>query len=240
MFAFLSQGPAAVGALQALLRRAVSPAGAGGLARFLAACVTSDHAGRGLESLALDLLERGADPYANSPAGDPPLALAVRLGWLRVVERLVAYGVNLDARDSHGMTALHLAAALGRESALKSLIAQGADPDMRAADGQTPLGVALSVGPPRSRRLARLARLAAAGSSAATVGPALRRDRRRSGCGASPARPGLAGRCDGLQVAPRCCVPPAAVIAPSSICCSRAVRIRVSPRVRARRRCPPR
>jgi len=146
MFAFLSQGPAAVGALQALLRRAVSPAGAGGLARFLAACVTSDHAGRGLESLALDLLERGADPYANSPAGDPPLALAVRLGWLRVVDRLVAYGVNLDARDSHGMTALHLAAALGRESALKSLIAQGADPEMRAADGQTPLGVALSSG----------------------------------------------------------------------------------------------
>ncbi|BCT92302.1 hypothetical protein LYSHEL_13260 [Lysobacter helvus] len=146
MFALLAQGPAAAGAVQALLRRAVSPAGAGGLARFLGGCVASDHAGRGLEQLALDLLERGADPYAPSPAGDPPLALAVRLGWLRVVERLVAHGVDLDARDSHGMTALHLAAALGRESALKSLIAQGANPDMRAADGQTPLGVALSSG----------------------------------------------------------------------------------------------
>jgi ankyrin repeat protein len=146
MFALLAQGPAAVGALQALLRRAVSPAGAGGFARFLGACVASDHAGRGLEQLAIDLLERGADAWAPSSAGDPPLALAVRLGWLRVVERLVAQGVDLDARDSHGMTALHLAAALGRESALKALIAHGADPDMRAADGQTPLGVALSSG----------------------------------------------------------------------------------------------
>lgn len=146
MFALLAQGPVAASAVQALLRRAVSPAGRGGLAIFLAACVQSDHAGRGLEQLAVELLERGADAWAPSPAGDPPLALAVRLGWLRVVERVVAQGVDLNARDSHGMTALHLAAALGREAALKALIAQGADPDMRAADGQTPLGVALSSG----------------------------------------------------------------------------------------------
>ena len=87
MFALLAQGPVAASAVQALLRRAVSPAGSGGLARFLAACVQSDHAGRGLEQLAMELLERGADAWAPSPAGDPPLALAVRLGWLRVVER---------------------------------------------------------------------------------------------------------------------------------------------------------
>ena len=79
-------------------------------------------------------------------AGDPPLALTVRLGWLRVLQRLVAHGVDLDARDSHGMTALHLAAALGREAALKALVLHGASPDVRAADGQTPLGVALSAG----------------------------------------------------------------------------------------------
>jgi len=55
-------------------------------------------------------------------------------------------GVDLEARDSHGMTALHLAAALGREVLLKLLVAQGASPQTRAADGQTPLGVALSAG----------------------------------------------------------------------------------------------
>jgi len=146
VFALLSRGPAALPALQALLRRGVSPAGMGGLARFLAACSASDQAARGLEHCALELLERGADPFAPSLAGDPPLALAVRLGWTRLVERLLAVGVDLDARDSHGMSALHLSAALGREAMLKKLVAHGAAPDLLAADGQTPLGVALASG----------------------------------------------------------------------------------------------
>ncbi len=138
--------PGALASLQVLLRRAASPAGAGGLARFLGACAGGDHAARGFERFAMELLDRGADPYAASPSGDPPLALAVRLGWMRLAQRLIACGVHLDARDSHGMSALHLAAALGRESALKSLVAHGANPDVRAADGQTPLGVALASG----------------------------------------------------------------------------------------------
>jgi len=146
LFALLTRGPTALPALQALLRRGVSPAGSGGLARFLAACSASEQAARGLEYFALDLLERGADPFAPSPAGDPPLALAVRLGWSRLVDRLLAIGVSLDGRDSHGMSALHLAAALGREAMLKQLVAYGAAPDVLAADGQTPLGVALSSG----------------------------------------------------------------------------------------------
>src|SRR5688572_17943231 len=146
LFALLARGPTALPALQALLRRGVSPAGAGGLGRFLAACSASEQAARGLEFFALELLERGADPFAPSPAGDPPLALSVRLGWSRLVDRLLAIGVSLDARDSHGMSPLHLAAALGREAMLKKLVAYGAAPDLLAADGQTPLGVALSSG----------------------------------------------------------------------------------------------
>ncbi len=146
VFALLARGPAAVSALQLLLRHGASPAGVGGLARFLDACVTEDQGARGLEDCTLDLLSRGADPYAPSPAGDPPLALAVRLGWQRLLERLLDHGVDLDARDSRGMSALHLAAALGREAALKRLVMHGASPQVRAADGQTPLGVALSAG----------------------------------------------------------------------------------------------
>lgn len=138
--------PGALASLQALLRRGASPAGAGGLARFLGACAAGDHGARGFERTALELLDRGADPYARSPAGDPPLAVAVRLGWMRLAHRLIACGVDLDARDSRGMSALHLAAALGRETALKALVAHGANPEVRAADGQTPLGVALSSG----------------------------------------------------------------------------------------------
>ena len=146
LFAQLAQGAAGVPAVSALLRRAASPAGAGGLARFLAGCAADDQASRGLEQLALDLLERGADPFAPSPQGDPALSLAVRLGWQRLLDRLLDIGVDREARDSHGMTALHLAAVLGREAALKQLIAKGASPDARAADGQTPLGVALACG----------------------------------------------------------------------------------------------
>ena len=146
MFGWLAEGPTAAPSIQTLLRRAVSPAGAGGLARFLAACVTADRADRGLEKLALELLERGADPFAATASGDPPLTLAVRLGWTQLIARLVEIGVAMDVRDQHGMTALHLAAALRREPILKQLILHGASPDVRAADGQTPLGVALSSG----------------------------------------------------------------------------------------------
>jgi len=144
--ALLDQGGDAAATIQVLLRHGASPAGAGGLARFLSACAQRDEAARGNEQLALELSAQGADPFAPSAAGDPPLSLAVRLGWLRLLDALLDAGVDREARDSHGMTALHLAAALGRESALRRLVAQGASPDARAADGQTPLGVALASG----------------------------------------------------------------------------------------------
>ncbi|TXH70070.1 MAG: hypothetical protein E6Q88_08675 [Lysobacteraceae bacterium] len=146
MFAWLAQGPSAAAAILCLLRHGVSPAGGGGLARFLAACVADDRAERSLERLTLELLDRGADPFASSTSGGPPLTLAVRLGWQQLIARLIAIGVALDARDQHGMTALHLAAALRREAIIKQLILHGASPNVRAADGQTPLGVALSSG----------------------------------------------------------------------------------------------
>ena len=145
-FRLLGRGPAALPALQALLRHGASPAGAGGLARFLAAGVAGDQAGRALEQAALDLLAQGVDPFAPSPAGDPALSLAVHLGWDRLIERLLGIGVDADARDARGMTALHLAAALAREDVLKTLVRHGAATDMRAQDGQTPLGVALASG----------------------------------------------------------------------------------------------
>src|SRR5690606_19221237 len=131
-----------------LFARGASPAGAGGLAAYLDACLAAarDGGGERGEAFAQELLDRGADPFAASAAGDPPVALAVRLRWPRLLRRLIACGVDLDARDSHGMSALHLAAALAREDELKQLIAAGAAPDRRAADGQTPLGVALAAG----------------------------------------------------------------------------------------------
>src|SRR5690606_38593084 len=103
MSALLARGGEAAAAIQQLLRHGASPAGAGGLARFLAACVSRDEAARGHEQLALELFGAGADPFLASPSGDPPLSLAVRLGWLRLLEALLEAGVDREARDSHGM-----------------------------------------------------------------------------------------------------------------------------------------
>ena len=141
----LAQGIAGIDILRALFAHGGSPAGRGGLARFLAAGTASAASAAG-EKFAIELLERGAAPFGPSAAGDPPLALAVRLRWNALLRRLLACGVDMDARDGRGMTALHLAAALGCEDALRALLAAGASPDRRAADGQTPLGVVLAAG----------------------------------------------------------------------------------------------
>ncbi|NDK40204.1 hypothetical protein DT603_15300 [Pseudoxanthomonas gei] len=146
LFALLARGPEALPVLRALLQRGVSPAGAGGLSRFLAASLHGNPSMQGAEAFALEMLERGADPFAPTQADDPALSLAVRLGWSRLIDRLLDLGVDREARDGHGMSALHLATALGREVVLKQLIAKGASPHARAADGQTPLGVALASG----------------------------------------------------------------------------------------------
>ena len=146
VFALLARGPDAMPVLRVLLQRGVSPAGAGGLSRFLAASLQGNPQLQGAEAFALELLERGADPFASTQADDPSLSLAVRLGWSGLIDRLLDLGVDREARDGHGMSALHLATALGRETVLKQLIANGASPHARAADGQTPLGVALASG----------------------------------------------------------------------------------------------
>jgi ankyrin repeat protein len=144
LFVLLGRGPAARPAARRLLESGVSPAGRGGLARFMAACVATNDTTQ--EAFALELLERGADPFGPSRAGDPPMSLAVRLGWMWLLARLLQAGVGLDGRDSRGMSALHLAAALGRVDAVRQLVAHGACPDLRATDGQTPLGAALASG----------------------------------------------------------------------------------------------
>lgn len=146
----LAQGPSALPSLRVLLASPVGVGGRGLLARWLAACQAAGDTSLSAQTVALDLIARGADSFsadaASSRAGDPPLTLAVRLGWQRVVETLLASGAWTEQRDSHGMTALHLAAALGRLPVLAPLLRHGASPLARAADGQTALGIALASG----------------------------------------------------------------------------------------------
>lgn len=146
LFACLAQGQKGAACIHVYLKHGHSPAGVGGLARFLSACLDDNVMSRELEQLGYELYLAGADPFGTSLKGDPPLSLAIRLGWLYLTEQLLACGVDRQARDSRGMSALHLAAALGKEAALKLLVKFGSDPNARAADGQTPLGVALACG----------------------------------------------------------------------------------------------
>lgn len=143
--AALARGEAGIPALEQLFAHRGSPAGASGLARFLAAC-RSDQASPNAEAFAIELLERGADPFGTSPNSEPTLLLAVQLGWLALARRLLALGVAADACDARGHGPLHAAATRGNLAAVKLLIAAGATPDRRAGDGQTPLGLALSSG----------------------------------------------------------------------------------------------
>lgn len=145
-FVLLDMGARGLPVLQLLSERGVSLAGRGGLARWLVACQGQEQQAQALEAFALEQLDRGLDSYGSSPAGDPPLSLAVRLGWLQLAERLLQRGADREARDSRNLTALHLATALGRESAIKLLVRYGASPQARTPDGQTPLGVALAKG----------------------------------------------------------------------------------------------
>ncbi|MFH2079480.1 MAG: ankyrin repeat domain-containing protein [Pseudomonadota bacterium] len=139
----LDRGGLACAALQRLLDRGQPVGGRGGLARWLQACLAGEHVSRGHENFAMALLERGADAFGGAPA-DPPLGLAIRLGWLRLARALLTAGANPNDRDGHGHTPLHAAAALGREGALQLLVRHGASPALCAPDGQTPLGLALA------------------------------------------------------------------------------------------------
>ena len=146
LFRLLDQGGSRQAAVQRLLDHGQASAGCGGLARFLSACESGDHTSRGSEQTALALLERGADAFGVAPGQDAPLLLALRLGWQRLLDALLAQGADPNVRDSRGHTALHVAAALGREGALRALIRAGALPQARSPDGQTALGTALAAG----------------------------------------------------------------------------------------------
>jgi ankyrin repeat protein len=140
-----SGGRGALG-VQRLLEHGQPVGGRGGLAAYLAGCAAGDYTARSHEHHPLAQLERGADAFGAADGHDSPRAQAIRLGWLRLADALLATGVDPNGRDARGYTPLHLAASLGREGAVRRLIRQGALPQARSPDGQTALGLALAAG----------------------------------------------------------------------------------------------
>ena len=129
--------------LRALLAKGQTPQGSGALARWLAANPREPSRGG---AIAMQLLERGADPFGAAPGGDRALGLAAQLPCLPVLDALLQRGADPAQRDARGYTPLHLAVARGQEAVIKRLVRHGAPADARAADGQTPHGAALARG----------------------------------------------------------------------------------------------
>lgn len=92
----------------------------------------------------------GTDIHLAS-AADPEnrmtlLHQAARHGWLDVVQRLLALGADVNARNRWGLTPLHYAARFGHAGVAACLLDAGADVDARASGGQTPLDWAVVFG----------------------------------------------------------------------------------------------
>jgi uncharacterized protein len=78
--------------------------------------------------------------------GETPLHIAARKGFQGVVELLVEYGADLEARNKAGSTALSLACSHGNTSVTKFLLKKGAAPDVADKARCTPLMMAAQNG----------------------------------------------------------------------------------------------
>jgi ankyrin repeat protein len=135
--------PGSQSAIRQLLDAGATPAGAGRFAQVLAR-LDDDERGA---TLALAMLECGADAFGADAEGRTPLHQAGRPAFLPVLDALLARGVDPNVRDRAGATPMHVVMD-GRPdevlSLVKSLIAHGADPESPAASGETPLGLAIA------------------------------------------------------------------------------------------------
>jgi len=102
---------------------------------------------KGRQSIVDLLLVTGADPNLVDMYGWTPLQRAVATQRLDLVRQLLAHSeVNVDHRNSDGVTALHLAAASGRLESVQALTQRGADPRLRDGRGNTALSLAVDAG----------------------------------------------------------------------------------------------
>ncbi len=117
-------------------------------------------------TIAIMLLEAGADPNAKSPDGADILGVAVAKGDSPVVEKLIAAGAKADGRMPDGEVILPWAIRNGRLAFVRAMFAGGADPHQADSDGNPLLHLAINAG---HRDL--VTALIAAGADAAATDP---------------------------------------------------------------------
>jgi len=80
-----------------------------------------------------------SDVHWKNYSGQTPLSCAAQFGSVQIVNRLVACGAAVDARDNDGSTAMHYAAENGHLDVVTTLLELGARGDFINHDGMTPL-----------------------------------------------------------------------------------------------------
>ncbi|CAK0888322.1 unnamed protein product [Prorocentrum cordatum] len=85
----------------------------------------------------------GAKAELRADAAGMRLCCAAAAGDARVLFRLIADGVHVDAKDYDGRTALHIAAAYGHQDIVQGLLDLGADARHKDNFGNTPLSSAV-------------------------------------------------------------------------------------------------
>src|SRR5262249_49318248 len=121
----------------------------------------------GHETVALFLLEKGADPARTDSLGRTPLHLAVETSKTGLVKELIAHRANLNARMARdeppwagdfvarngfaGATPFWLAARASDVDMMRLLVSAGADPALATNSKITPLMVAIGANQNESR-----------------------------------------------------------------------------------------
>lgn len=142
--------PLPIACIGAVLDAGAAPGGGSVLPMLLGADAETDEARRAqIETLALSMIERGADIFGTDSLGRGLLHHAAIAPWPRLLVVGLARGLDPNARDARGCTALHHVVqgrAAIAATQLRLLIRHGADPSRTAGDGQTTLGLALQLG----------------------------------------------------------------------------------------------
>ena len=86
-----------------------------------------------------DLLEKGADPNAQTSCGTRPLLIAAKKENKEMIKILIENGATVDGKDKNGLTPLMSAVAAGKAGNVEVLIAAAADLNARDNKGITVL-----------------------------------------------------------------------------------------------------